>query len=82
MSALRVGLFIAAFLSLPLASCKRGPVDTTKHYYDDDEAPEYQIQIVNGEEKKVPWAEVPEAQRGRARCLQLESTTAASASSS
>jgi hypothetical protein len=38
-------------------------VDTTKHYYDDDEAPEYQIQILNGEEKKVPWAEVPEAQR-------------------
>jgi hypothetical protein len=41
-----------------LAACGRGTVDTTKDVYDDSEAPEYQIYVVNGEERKIPWKEV------------------------
>jgi hypothetical protein len=56
------GGMLAAALLLS-TSCKRGPVDTTKTYYEDDEAPEFQVHILNGVETKVPWAEVPENQR-------------------
>ena len=41
-----------------LAACGRGTVDTTKDVYDDSEAPEYQIYVVNGEQRKIPWKEV------------------------
>lgn len=55
------GLLLAALLLSP--ACQRGPVDTTKTYYEDSEAPAFQVQITNGVEKKVPWAEVPEINR-------------------
>lgn len=38
-------------------------MDTSKSYYEDSEAPAFQIQIENGVEKRVPWAEVPELNR-------------------
>jgi hypothetical protein len=58
---------LLAGATLLTTSCRcgklRGNVDTTKDYYDDDEAPEYQVQVVNGVETKVPWAAVPEGAR-------------------
>jgi hypothetical protein len=54
-------LALAALFSL--SACHRGAVDTTKTYYEDSEAPAFQVQITNGVEKHVPWAEVPEANR-------------------
>ena len=56
-------LTAALLAALLLSACHRGPVDTTKTYYEDSEAPEFQVQITNGMEKKVPWAEVPEPNR-------------------
>jgi len=48
---------------LGLAACKRGNVDTTKDYYEDSEAPEYQDYILNGVETRIPWKDVPESRR-------------------
>jgi len=42
---------------------KGDEVDTTKEVYTEEEAPKVQIQVLNGVEKAVPWAEVPEASR-------------------
>lgn len=57
--------FVGAALLATSCRCTRlrGNVDTTKDYYDDDEAPEYQVRILNGHEERVPWAKVPEASR-------------------
>jgi hypothetical protein len=57
----RNAFFFALLLSL--SACNRGAVNTTKTYYEDSEAPAFQVQIENGVEKKVPWADVPEANR-------------------
>ena len=46
-----------------LAACKRGTVDTTKDVYEDWEAPAYQIYVLNGEETRIPWKEVPEGRQ-------------------
>jgi len=48
---------------LGLAACKRGNVDTTKDYYEDSEAPEYQDYEVNGSAQRIPWNEVPPGRR-------------------
>jgi len=56
----KAGLFAVL---LGLAACKRGNVDTTKDYYEDSEAPEYQDYEVNGNMQRIPWKEVPENRR-------------------
>lgn len=62
---LKLGIAAAAALvaALLLYLFVRGPVDTTKDYYDDSEAPEYQVRIRNGVETRVPWDAVPEEYR-------------------
>lgn len=40
-----------------------GSVDTTKDVYTDEEAPSYQVQVLNGVETQVPWDQVPEGSR-------------------
>ena len=44
-------------------ACKGAAVDTSRVYYEDSEAPEYQLQIINGVKKKVPWRDVPPPSR-------------------
>lgn len=59
----KVASVLITVLLLSLWGCKGQSVDTTKTYYSDDEAPAFQVQVMNGVEKRVPWAEVPELQR-------------------
>lgn len=51
----------------PVSGCrsqgKAASVDTTKDVYRDDEAPAFQLYVVNGVEERIPWARVPESQR-------------------
>lgn len=59
---------LALWFVLAVGACSRkggevDEVDTTKDVYTDDEAPKVQVQILNGETKEVPWAEVPEKER-------------------
>jgi hypothetical protein len=60
---LSIAALVALVAALVLYLFVRGPVDTTKDYYDDSEAPEYQVRIRSGVETRVPWAEVPEDSR-------------------
>lgn len=54
---MRAAWMVVALLGL--SACRIGNVDTTKDVYDDSDAPEYQIYVVNGTTTQIPWKDVP-----------------------
>lgn len=63
-----LAVLVAMLAAAPVSGCRAQgkaamTVDTTKDVYGDDEAPAFQINVVNGAEERIPWDRVPEAQR-------------------